>query len=270
MKDKTKINAAPVTKAKIRALEGRLEKKYNLRTLWLHLQDNDLLKLGQIKVYAKDRGRGIGTKVMSEISAYADKHDLIIALTPSPEKDTVRAKNKLIRWYKKMGFVPNKGRNKDFRTRETMLRFPRQRNPKLIKTKLVSPSQVKLVGFPPKKKRIVEKHIPVALRAVQKKFDTRSKFPSPIYPMEPEEINEGRATIDKGHPKGAGHGMYFPYYQLVKINPNMEPIDILANVVHENIHHVDPQLRELEVKRLTVEIMDDVFGVPTDGRPYAK
>ena len=88
--------------------------------------------------------------------------------------------------------------------------------------------------------------------------------------MEPAEIQEGRSTVDKGHPKGAGHGMYFPDYQLVKINPNMEPIDILANVVHENIHHVDPSMRELKVRDLTIRIMKEVFGVPTDGRPYAK
>jgi predicted GNAT family acetyltransferase len=258
------------TKAKIRALEDRLEKQYNLRILWLYPIDNDLLKLSQIKVYAKDRGKGIGTKVMSEIIAYADRHGLTIALTPSPEKDTVREKNRLGRWYKKMGFVLNKGRNKDFRTRETMLRFPLQRNPKPIKTKLVPPSRVRLVGFCPKKTKIIEKHIPVALKAVQQVFKTRSKFPSPIYPMEPEEIAEGRSSVDKGHPLGAGHGMYFPMFQLVKINPNMEPIDILANVVHENIHHIDPTIEELTVRDLTVNIMEEVFGVPTDGRPYAK
>ena len=119
----------------VEELEEYLKNKYNLHprinrgSLVMYISSAGFLKIATIRIPQLLRGKGIGSQVMKEIIAFADKKGLPIALTPEPEKDTKRAKNRLIKWYKSLGFVANKGRNKDYSTRETMLRFPRSQNP---------------------------------------------------------------------------------------------------------------------------------------------
>jgi len=43
-----------------------------------------------------------------------------LALTPT--KAFGASKGRLEKWYRRHGFVPNKGRNKDFSTKESMIR----------------------------------------------------------------------------------------------------------------------------------------------------
>jgi GNAT superfamily N-acetyltransferase len=78
--------------------------------------------LSKIKVSGDERNAGQGTKAMQDIVDRMDREGAIIALTPD---DAFGGnKNRLIKFYKRFGFVPNKGRNKDFRFRETMIRYP--------------------------------------------------------------------------------------------------------------------------------------------------
>jgi len=78
--------------------------------------------LSSIVVPKELRSTGIGTKTMQDIIDRMDREGAIIALTP----DTAfgGSKGRLIKFYKRFGFVPNKGRNKDYRFRETMIRYP--------------------------------------------------------------------------------------------------------------------------------------------------
>ena len=80
--------------------------------------------LSKIVLPKEQRGFGIGTQVMQRLIDIADSEGKVIALTP----DTTfgGSKGRLIDFYKRFGFVPNKGRNKDFRFRNTMIRNPRQ------------------------------------------------------------------------------------------------------------------------------------------------
>ena len=146
---------------------------------------------------------------------------------------------------------------------------PLTNSPKQIKTKLVEPEQIEFMGFDERKIAAIRPHIPLALSTARRRLRTRRRFPTPIVAMEPNEILYGRSVIDNGHPRGAGHGMYFTNYQLIKINPYMEPIDLLANVIHENLHHLDPDLPEEVVAITTAEIMEECFGIYTLGRPMA-
>lgn len=78
--------------------------------------------LSKIEVSGDERNAGQGTKAMQDIVDRMDREGAIIALTPD---DAFGGnKNRLIKFYKRFGFVPNKGRNKDFRFRETMIRYP--------------------------------------------------------------------------------------------------------------------------------------------------
>ena len=67
--------------------------------------------LNKILVPKDLRDTGVGTKAMKDFIAKADAEDAIIALTPSNAFGG--AKTRLIQFYKRFGFVPNKGRNKD-------------------------------------------------------------------------------------------------------------------------------------------------------------
>jgi len=69
-----------------------------------------------------DRKKGIGTAIMKELCAYADKKSIIVALSPTSEFGTGKAT--LMRFYKSFGFINNSGRNKNWQVRETLIRYP--------------------------------------------------------------------------------------------------------------------------------------------------
>lgn len=81
------------------------------------------LTLNKVVVPKEHRGKGLGTSFMNDLLAQADESGRTVALSPS--EDFGGNKNKLNEWYKSLGFVPNKGRTKDFSFRETMYRPPK-------------------------------------------------------------------------------------------------------------------------------------------------
>lgn len=108
-------------------LKNELTEKYKeLEDLFFYVSWNGVLTLSMLRVKKEFRGRGIGSAVMEEIVKFADKNNLIIVLSPEPER---RYKEKLDLFYKKFNFVNNKGRNKDYKFSsafgKTMYRRPR-------------------------------------------------------------------------------------------------------------------------------------------------
>lgn len=79
--------------------------------------------LSRIVIPEGDRGAGAGSRVMQEIVDWADANGKKIALTPSA--DFGGNKKRLGEFYKRFGFVDNKGKNKDFEVSESMVREPR-------------------------------------------------------------------------------------------------------------------------------------------------
>lgn len=74
----------------------------------------------RIQIHADDRGKGLGRKLMEDLIALSDERGWALALTPS---DFAGASvPRLKKFYKSLGFVTNSGSNKDFRTRETLIR----------------------------------------------------------------------------------------------------------------------------------------------------
>lgn len=74
-------------------------------------------------IITKEKNSGYGTKLMQDICDYSDKNKKIIILSPSDEFGG--NKKRLIEFYKRFGFVENKGKNKDFEIFESMYRLPR-------------------------------------------------------------------------------------------------------------------------------------------------
>lgn len=88
---------------------------------WL---SNGDISLSSIKVDKDKRGQGLGTIVMKELLEFAQKNGYRVTLTPSTDLGASSV-NRLINFYKRFGFVLNKGRNRDFRTSDTMIWTPK-------------------------------------------------------------------------------------------------------------------------------------------------
>lgn len=76
------------------------------------------------KIVVPDKSKGTGTKFMKELISDADNKGKVIGLTPS--SDFGGNKKRLTEFYKRFGFVDNKGKNKDFTISESMIRVPKK------------------------------------------------------------------------------------------------------------------------------------------------
>ena len=80
-------------------------------------------ELSKIEVPKNKQGSGLGTQVMNDLVAAADAEGARISLTPDTSFGGTSV-SRLKDFYKRFGFVDNKGKNKDFSTRNTMYRDP--------------------------------------------------------------------------------------------------------------------------------------------------
>ena len=76
--------------------------------------------LSKVVVPESQRGKGMGTDFMNSLSKAADSDGTQLALSPSG--DFGGNKKQLIEFYKRFGFVPNKGKSIDFSISESMRR----------------------------------------------------------------------------------------------------------------------------------------------------
>ena len=76
-----------------------------------YLNGKKLMVLDAIVVPKDVRKRGIGTKIMEELVLIARRHDCVFMLSPDDSLGAT-SKARLRRFYKKFGFIDNKGRRK--------------------------------------------------------------------------------------------------------------------------------------------------------------
>lgn len=81
--------------------------------------------LSMIHVPKEHQKKGIGSEVMKAITKYADHHGRTVSLSPE-KRPGGPSKSKLQSWYKTHGFNDNKGRHKDYRFSDTMIREPKK------------------------------------------------------------------------------------------------------------------------------------------------
>jgi GNAT superfamily N-acetyltransferase len=84
-------------------------------------EKNGIVNLSRIVVPKEQRQSGIGSQIMKDLAAYADANNAKITLSPSTDFGATSV-SRLKDFYKKFGFVENKGKNKDFSISETMYR----------------------------------------------------------------------------------------------------------------------------------------------------
>lgn len=83
-------------------------------------EKGDTITVSKIVVPETMRGQGAGTQAMRRLVDYADATGKHVVLTPSADFGGDRAR--LVDFYKRFGFVENKGRNRAFSTSESMYR----------------------------------------------------------------------------------------------------------------------------------------------------
>lgn len=89
-------------------------------------EGDGVLVLSRIAVPPERRGQGVGTAVVREVLARADALGVPVGVTPD---DLLGGSvPRLRKFYTRLGFVRNRGRNKDFALREAYVRKPRQRS----------------------------------------------------------------------------------------------------------------------------------------------
>ncbi len=74
------------------------------------------------RIVVPQRSQGTGSLIMGEITRLADDNRDTLALDPS--SDFGGTKSRLVKFYRRFGFVENKGRNKDYGISEAMYRPP--------------------------------------------------------------------------------------------------------------------------------------------------
>lgn len=114
-----------------------VKKKLGLKAFDVYKSINGDLKLGLLIVPKDSRKQGTGSAAVEQFIAKADEMGLRAVLTPAlKDKDFgTTSRSRLVRFYKRFGFVENSGRNKDFTLDAgAMYRMPKQK--KLAAAKL--------------------------------------------------------------------------------------------------------------------------------------
>jgi len=103
-----------------------IKDKYNLSSFYAY-ENNDMITLDMLEVPKTERKQGIGTAVMTELVNYADQNNKRIVLTPGQQEDDrgTTSRSRLVKFYKRFGFIENKGRKKDFTISQGMYRLPK-------------------------------------------------------------------------------------------------------------------------------------------------
>jgi GNAT superfamily N-acetyltransferase len=85
-------------------------------------EDARSITLDRLIVPSGSRGRGVGSAVMRDLVAYADRHGKQVRVTPSGAFGG--APRRLAGFYARFGFVPNEGAQRDPACGERMYRDP--------------------------------------------------------------------------------------------------------------------------------------------------
>jgi len=109
-------------------LTARLKAKHGLKHLWIFDNGKNQIELSAIMVDKANQGQGAGTAAMEDLVDFADEHGLTIVLIPGvkdPHQGTT-SRNRLVRFYKRFGFIENKGRKMDYAIGGgKMVRYPK-------------------------------------------------------------------------------------------------------------------------------------------------
>lgn len=110
-----------------RVFAAQIKSQYGLHSFDVWQAKNGDIKLNMLVVPRKQQKHGLGTAAMTALCRFADQHQRRIILTPASKDDNfgTTSRARLVAFYKRFGFVDNKGRKKDFELNDGMYRNPR-------------------------------------------------------------------------------------------------------------------------------------------------
>lgn len=108
------------------SLSNDLKKEYPDLTLDLRAR-GEVVELQRIILPKEGRKQGMGTEIMEKIIKEADRNGWKLALTPDTAFGATSVA-RLKQFYKRFGFVDNKGRHKDWSTMNSMVRPALEKN----------------------------------------------------------------------------------------------------------------------------------------------
>lgn len=103
----------------LQQIQSRLSEQFDGLKLNL-IGRGSRITISRIEVPADKREAGVGSQVMRELVQWADDTGKQLSLTPS--SDFGGSKTRLESFYKRFGFIENKGKNRDFEISESMYR----------------------------------------------------------------------------------------------------------------------------------------------------
>jgi GNAT superfamily N-acetyltransferase len=106
-----------------------VKERLGLKSFHVYISHDTDLKLNSLIVAKDQQKSGKGTSAMEELIDFADRHGKRITLSPGLPNDQMgtTSRSRLVKFYKRFGFVENKGRNKDFAISDGMYREPRKK-----------------------------------------------------------------------------------------------------------------------------------------------
>lgn len=107
-------------------LEVRAAAGERLRGFSINLTAAGDIDLAMLVVERGAQGAGLGTDVMQQLTAFADTHGVRVTLSPTSANREwgTTSRGRLVRFYRRFGFVENAGRRKDFALSASMYREP--------------------------------------------------------------------------------------------------------------------------------------------------
>jgi GNAT superfamily N-acetyltransferase len=110
----------------LQIFENQIKTELGLEEFDLHETKSGDIILDIMVVPKGSRKQGIGSEAMRRLIDYADSHGRRVLLSAADKgyMDATTSKSRLIKFYRQFGFVPNKGRYKDFQISQNMLRKP--------------------------------------------------------------------------------------------------------------------------------------------------
>ncbi len=119
-----RAEATAAVTSELRRFAVRTQDELGLTTFTVVPDGPGQIKLALLVVPRELHGGGRGTAAMAALTRYADERGLRIVLTPSRRGKETTSRARLFRFYKRFGFRKNAGANRDFSTRELMIREP--------------------------------------------------------------------------------------------------------------------------------------------------
>lgn len=118
----------PSMSEQVSMLQDRLKSELGLEQLMLsYRQRSNAISVDNIVVPKGQRSAGAGSRAIEAVTDLADREGVRVVLSPDlrGNRHGTTSRARLVRFYKRFGFVENKGRNKDFSISDGMYREPK-------------------------------------------------------------------------------------------------------------------------------------------------